>query len=315
MHKILTEAAAGSPEWLRCHSGKLGSTDVATFFKDPDTGKRIGRKSKLDLYVELTQPEKRPDLSALPQIRRGLALEPLVKEFFTIATGREVRPPIGLVQHPTLDCLAVTPDGHTLTASGEEAVFEAKTIHPMRKKEIAERGLPWDNRIQGQVIAWVLGVKYIAFAPYCLDQDSVEPVEEEADPAIHQMAGDFITDFMEKFVKKGIPPPVEEDDLATVKALYPTHYAGKVHVFDPAWELKIMRKYELAEQKGLIEKEQEALNAMLLAEMADAEYATCGVDPMGRPVHILRARTGIRKAYMVKEGTSRPLIKVSAVGG
>lgn len=312
--KVLTTSPPGTTEWHEKHRGKLGSTDFASFFRygkddGPElAGKRIGSKSELELFLEMTGRKQPTDLSEVPAVMRGVALEPVILKLYSKQSGRTVLPSVGLVQHPTLDFVACTPDAHTHNEQGEDVVVDAKSANPMKMREAEQQGISKKFRIQGEALLWTLEVRLAVFTLYCMDRDEVLPFEFEADPELQQMMGERATEFIEKHVKKDIPPQADHDDLSNVKVLYPREFKGKKIKLSPAQEVDAQLYLDLASQKTELDHVREELQARILGWMQDAEYAEFADGSA------LRARVSHRKAYTVKETVTRPLIRVAKVG-
>lgn len=313
--KLLTTARAGEPEWKAAHRGKIGSTEVASFFRDFDN-KRIGRKSTLRIWEEMTEKVEKEDISHLPVIKRGIWFEPVVAQMFTEETGREINPPFGLFQHPTLDFLVCTPDGSVASKAGAPAIWEAKSVGLHRRFEW-NKDVPMRTQIQGGTMCWVLGIQAVVFGAICLDEEEDEEggtennlllwAEKERNPQVEEIAGNVLTDFYEKNVKRDVPPD-PDGDLASVKALFPRPTIGEVVDFTRAQEITVMRKLELASMETELKHKHEALKAEIAMWMGTAEY---GRTPGGI---ILKNGLVEKDAYTVGAQSYRQIRKVKKVG-
>jgi predicted phage-related endonuclease len=314
--KILTDRPPGTPEWKAAHKGKIGSNDVASIFNvNP-------HKSAVKLWGELCEHTETEDISHLPHIRRGILLEPVVVSLFENETGMQASPSPGLVQHPTLDYVAITPD-RMLDVAGALAPLECKTVG-LHKRKTWSGDIPRNVHVQGLAQCWVLGLAIVYFAGWCLDAEPDEADDEdlplgkkqdplllwgkrEFDAAQGEVLGHEVTQFWENHVLKDTPPD-PKGDLKALKAIYPKHAAGMVKQLAAEMEIKILRNKELAAVKTASDKEQKILKAELLAELGEAEY---GETPGGL---VVRARTQSGGNYFVEPFTSRPLIMVKKVG-
>jgi putative phage-type endonuclease len=313
--KILTAAPPGTPEWLEKHKGRIGSSDLATILGvNP-------HKSRVRLWGELTGHIPREDIGHLPHIRRGILLEPVVVSLFENETKKKATASPGLVQHPTLEMVAVTPD--RLVDDGT-APLECKTVG-LHKRRDWNQETPLHVQLQGQGQLWVLDLERVYFAAFCLDAEAdSEDDEDDAEEAktedplllwqcldrrddLFEVMGNEVVKFWEDHVKTDIPPD-PGSDLKAVKAIYPTHMTGIVKTISAEAELSWIRSAELASARTQAKKEQDAEKAKILLEIGDAEYAKT---PGGI---VLRARVEPRKGYVVEPCFPRVLRKVKAVG-
>jgi putative phage-type endonuclease len=309
--QVLTSQPPGSPEWLELHKGRIGSNDIATVMGVS----RFGR-TKLRLWGELTGKLERQDISKRPEVRRGTLLEPVVIGLFEQETGRKVARSPGLVQHPSISYLAVTPDG--ITQDGL-AAFEAKTVG-MHARKNWRADVPLHVQIQGHAHMWVLGLARVSYAAFCLDADDDDLDEEDQvedslllwadrernDQLIETMGNDLV-DFWENHVQKDIPPEPGAD-IEAVKALYKKHAPGKVVELAAALEVTIRTNAEAASERTRLKKIQDACKAEIGMAMADAEY---GVTPGGI---VVRMREEPRREHTVAACSPRVLRVVKAVG-
>ncbi len=311
---VLTKDPPGSPAWLLAHKGRYGSNDVSTIMG-------VNRhKSRMRLWAEMTERTEREDLSSLPHIRRGTLLEPIVLQLFAKETGKEILPSPGLVQHPTLSCVAITPDA--MTDDGQ-AVVEVKTVG-MHMRRTWMDGVPLGVHVQGAAQSWVLGLGVMYFAAFCLDASDVDEDDEDSDgapkgdplllwakrdvnPKLIEVMGNEVVAFHEDHVLKDIPPN-PDDDLKAVKDAWKQEVRGKVIELPAELEIDLVRNFEIASLRTALKKEQDGCKARIGVAMQDAEYART---PGGLCV---RYKVEPRKGHYVEACEPRVLRKVKAVG-
>jgi len=330
---VLTKAPPGTPAWLEAHKWRIGSNDLAVLLGIP----RFGR-TKMRLWAELTGKLERDDLSNLPEIRRGVLLEPVVRRLFEDATANEVLPSPGLIQHPTLPYVACTPDGLVGTKP-----IELKTVGQYARKDW-DLGIPPGTEVQGNGHAWVLGEDAVYWAAFCMDAKKASAGDDQADdedeeenenedveipktedplllrahrPArkdLQEALGEEAVDLWENHVLKDIPPDPGHD-FKVVKAIWKksdhAKYVTLTGELEVAWirdqELK-NRASALTRELKALKKERDTLKAPILVAMKDAEY---GITP-GKI--IIRARETKGGGYFVDPYTYRPMIQVKALG-
>lgn len=129
-------------------------------------------------------------------MRRGAALEPLLAELYTEATGRRVRRSRGMVRHPRIEWAAASLD---CTVVGEHRLVELKTTGS--RQRFAD-GLPDDVRAQ---VAWGLGCTGwpVADVFVMVGDDVLPPFEVEADPALFDDLVTVAQDFRRRLAEGG----------------------------------------------------------------------------------------------------------------
>jgi len=114
-------------QWLQERKSYIGATDLAAI---------VGKnkyKTAVDVFLDKTGQVE--DVASSRKARAGLAMEPLVMEFFQEDTG--IKPlPGRLVRHPDYPFLAANLDGET----PEGDLIEAKTMDFMTREEWGEPG-------------------------------------------------------------------------------------------------------------------------------------------------------------------------------
>lgn len=298
--QVLTTDAPGSPTWKLAHKGRIGGHGAASILG-------VGYQSPLQLWAELTGKLEPEDISRKPWIRRGIALEPVVSALYAEETGRTVLPSPGLVQHPTLDWVAVTPDG---LLKGMDGVPEFKTFGLHMRKDWSAK-VPDRHYAQGQLYCVVLGVAFVSFGAMAIDDDEeAEPLLWKDEPS-NQVFQDYmmgeLVQFREKHWLTDIPPPATAKDLGALKRMFPKPAEGKVVELSSALSELWRQREEMNREKNVLEKEAEKIQATILQEIQDAEYA------VGEGF-VLRCKVEPRSGYQVEPSRPRILRKVKAVG-
>jgi len=297
---IITLAPPGTPEWLAAHKGKIGGSTVASILG-------IGRSTPLRVYAELTGKVQVEDISNQPRIRRGVRLEPVVRELYQDETGRTVLPSPGLVQHPKFDWLAGTPDG-LVDLSGVLCPWEAKTDSFYSVKKWTPPPLQYQVQVQFYMV--LLGVEMASLAAMPIDEDEDQPAVIHQDIVLDPIFCDYMMDrlvtFRDKHWLADIPPePDFTKDRDTIRGMFPHAVPGTmVEMSDEAVQ-RWAHKEQLASEKTAIEKELKAETAWLEAFMGTAEWA------MG-PGYRLKFADEFTKGYTVEPKTKRQIRKVKA---
>jgi putative phage-type endonuclease len=304
-YQVITTEPPGSPAWLDAHKGRIGGSDIACILG-------VGRKTPLRFWAEWKGKIEREDISKLPHIRRGVALEPVVKTLYTEVTNRPVLATPGLIAHPTLPWLAGTPDG-MVEINGDLGVFEAKTMGFFKKKDWADEAVPLAYQIQVHLYMILTGTEKASIAAMPIDDDEdEEPVlwrDMVIQPVFADLMMDKVQDFYERHLMTDIPPEGNwEKDRETVRKMFPREEPGRVIEMDSYMVELWAQKEALASQKTAISKELEAVVAQLEAQIGTAEMAV-------GPGWNLKFKEEIKhyKATEAREVKSRQIRKVKAV--
>ena len=300
-YDIITTEPPGSPAWLKAHEGRIGGSDVASILG-------VGRKTPLRVWAELTHHIEREDISKLPHIRLGNALEPVVKALYTESTQRPVLDTPGLIAHPTLPWIAGTPDG-MVEINGSLGVFEAKTLGFQKKKDWDGEAIPLDYQIQVHLYLVLTGCEQASIAALTKDNpgDDDEPIlwrDMVIQPVFADHMMDKLVEFREKHWLTDIPPEGNwEKDRDTIKRMFPREVEGTVMEMTEEAAQHWFNKEQLAAQKTAVSKELEAETAWLEAWMGTAARA------LG-PGFDLKFVQEQRKGYEVKPTSVRMIRKV-----
>ncbi len=300
--KVLTTEAPGTPEWLAAHQGKLGAHDIASII-------RVGRQSPLKVWAKLTQKIPVEDISGKSYIRRGIALEPVVAQLFADATKRTILPSPGLVQHPTLDWIATTPDRLMVAEGKPNGVLECKTAGFGHHRE-------WQSQVplmvQVQVAMQLSCVEMPMGSAACMPVDADDDTPDvlwadlnyDAD-LVERILGALVQ-FREKHWLTDIPPEVTDKDVDTLRKMFPTSISGKHAPLTPdieaLWEA---REAHLAEIKAHTTQADE-MKAQIQLAMGESEFLVGST-------YCLRWRNEPKAEYWVKASSTRVLRRVKSI--
>lgn len=221
--KVLTTAAPGSAEWQAARQGKIGSTAVVNILLGADRNHRTFG-SPLTEWARLTgrvtkdaMADADEDLRAI--LKWGQDSEPLHRKLLADETGGAFEGPPGVLQHDSIDWLAVSPDGYcTLPKLGRGSI-ELKAPTRYTVHEWSE-GAPLTYQVQGAAIMAV------ERTPFCLVSALIPPAPKWAivqrDPTFEQFLLDQLGAFME-LVRTDTPPPAtfRPVDKALLYKLHP----------------------------------------------------------------------------------------------
>lgn len=217
--KVLTTAAPGTHEWLAARAGKIGSTAAVNILLGADRNHRTFG-TPLTEWARLTGRAAKDALAdADDEMRKILAWgqksEPLHRQLLADETGGTFEGPPGVIQHDSIDWLAVSPDGYcTLPPAllrlyaialpdGTRGSIELKaptrfTVHEW------DEGVPLTYQVQS---ATIMAVEK---TPFCLGSALIPPSTRWAivphDAIFEQYLLDTLGHFMDFHVAKDIPP-------------------------------------------------------------------------------------------------------------
>ena len=107
----------GSAEWLASRAGKVTASRVADVMAKIKTGEAAARRDyKAQIVAEILTGMPQADSYINAEMQFGIDTEPLARAAYEAETGAIVEQ-VGLVQHPTIDRAAASPDG-LVEASG-----------------------------------------------------------------------------------------------------------------------------------------------------------------------------------------------------
>lgn len=304
--KILTTARTGTPEWLAARKGKIGGNMAADILG-------YGRNTIVNAWAELTGKIDPPDISKLPQVRRGNLLEPVILQGFQEDSGYSLLPTPGLIQHDVHEFLAGTPDALYRRPDGVGGVVDAKSVGFYKVADWAA-GIPLHVQIQVAFYALLLGpgCDLIAAAAMPVDEDEdAEPIlwdEMAVNDVVLSRMEEKLVEFWERHVIPDIPPEFDPvADRHVIKAMFPRD-VGTTMTGSEELRAKWLRIQEINKVIGdasELSKEKERLRAEIELEMGDNTWATCGD-------FRLQYRSERREEHMVKAWEGRQLRKVKA---
>jgi putative phage-type endonuclease len=319
--KVLTTELPGTPPWEAAHEGKLGAHDIASIVG-------VGRQTALQVWAKVTNHIPKEDLSGKSYIRRGIALEPVVAELYRKESRRIVRDSPGLIQHPTLDWIATTPDRVVEFGSENRAplsgcvvqsgLLECKTAGFGHSKEwLAGIPLMVQVQLQMQLACCEMSMGSAACLPVDADDDAPDVLWADLpfDAVLVDRILDKLTDFRVKFWVTDIPPQATERDLGVIRKMFPAHAPGKVipmtEQIETAWRTRERLTDEIKEEatkRGFKIKgfEDDPYKAEIVQALGDAEYA------QGEHL-LLRLRAEPRGEYWVPASSPRVLRSVKGV--
>lgn len=322
-HRVLSTEPPGSAAWRSAHKGRMGAGHIAAVLLDGEVdgrGRPLARSTITQAWAELCDHVEPEDISAKPWIKRGVALEPVVARLYSEDAQRPLFPSPGLVRHPDVDWVALTPDFRT-EIQGQPALVECKTAGFGHAAEW-EAQIPVHVMVQltMQLVVCGMDVGSAACMPIDLDDES-EPIlwqDLVLDPLLVDRIMNELTVFRERYWLRDIPPPARARDVSTLRKLFPSDVKGKVIELAPEiGELWLERAVYMQEVKSFAAERGLAVEgfkdddrkARVFQAMGDAEYATCAGDRL-----ILRCRAEPREGYTVPPTAPRILRKVKAVG-
>lgn len=152
----------GSEEWLQARLGKITASRLSDVMAKTRTGYGAGRKNYMaELLCErLTGTREESYINAAMQ--RGTELEPMARGRYEIENDLLVEE-TGLVDHPTIENFAASPDGLV----GEDGLLEIKCPNTATHIDFLRTG-KIDQKYQLQMMAQMLCTnrKWVDFVSY-----------------------------------------------------------------------------------------------------------------------------------------------------
>jgi putative phage-type endonuclease len=116
-----------TPEWYARRCGKVTASKVADVMARTKSGYSASRASYMaDLVVEAMTGQPKPNGFVSPAMQRGIDMEPIARERYSIKTGHLVEQ-IDFVDHPTIANAGASPDG--LIGNDMIVEFKAPETH------------------------------------------------------------------------------------------------------------------------------------------------------------------------------------------
>lgn len=240
----------GTPEWLEARRGLVTATDIPVL---------LG----LSPYsCEADLADEKRGLRTTEQtlrMRAGLALQDLIGEAYTEATGKAVRRFHTLVTHPELDWAGASPDFRVV---GERRLVEAKWT--TSRSRFAD-GLPQDVEAQVQ---WQLGVTGYAEADVAvLTGDELLAFPVAYDESLFDNLVTVAADFLARLALGG---PFARDE-ARVRRDHPADDGSEL-VADADLENAARALLDVRASIERLETTEKALKTAITDRMGDAAY-------------------------------------------
>jgi len=288
-------------EWLEARTRTIGASEVAAVLGlDP-------WQTPLQLYLR-----KRGEIPATEptmQMEAGHRMEPVIAEWYSDDTGREVQD-LGRYtiqrnaelpfMHATLDRIIMPCDGHEMPGT-----LQIKNVTAYKSGEWAE-GVPLHTQIQVQAEMAVAKMDWGSVAALIGGNQFVWQDQERNDDFI-VMACRKCGEFMAN-VERGIPPEASASDNDALGILWPHHVPEKVVELpmDAADWYAVIERTEAAIVELQIERD--AAKAKVKQAIGDAERGVLP-DGSGWTWKTQHVKESIRPAY-----DSRVLRRVKAKG-
>lgn len=294
--KLLTTAPAGSPEWLATRATKIGGTSAAAIICGDDPTLRTF-STPLREWMRLTGRLPEEDIAAGDDelaaiLRWGTESEPLHRKLLEQETGGTTEPPPGVVQHPTLDWFAVSPDGF-ITIEGRRHVLETKAPTRWTESEWEDGDVPLPYQVQAAAGMCVLGLEAAVVSALIPPRPRWRVIERDA--GFEQFMLDKLGHFWTQHVQKDIPPPVtaREIDKRMLIRLHPRDNGKSILLPADAEQLVEALIEARAAKKAAEEREKLLVNqvAQALGDNSEGICGTCKVTYkwQSRAEHVVRA--------------------------
>ena len=253
-------------EWLRWRKKGIGGSDVAAIL---GISKWV---AAIDLWLDKTNQKNKP-AEANEAMEWGTILEPVIREHFSVTTGKPVMEVKAMLQHPDHPFMIADVDGVTTDDSGDPAILEIKTASEYKRDEWLG-GVPTYYQTQVQHYLCVTGVSK-AYVAVLIGGNTFRVYEVDADPEIQQMLIAVEASFWNK-VQNMIRPEIDGSEAS--KALLDSIFHGGVEeeIVMPDEAVDWVNAYVAAsaEEDEAKAKKQEAANH-IKELMGDYDKATC----------------------------------------
>lgn len=256
----MTAIRQGSEEWLAARRELVTATDI---------GVLLGLspyKCEADLADEKLRGTR---VESTLRMRAGTALQPLIGEAYTEATGRKVKPWPGLAIHRGIKWAAASPDFRVV---GEKRLVEAKRTSS--RSRFAD-GLPQDIEAQ---VAWQLGVTGypVADVAVLLNDDDLQTFEVPFDAALFADLVVVAEDFRERLgtarrhllFDEPIPSGLFARDTNRIKRDYPADNGAEM-VADSDLDAAAKALTETRKRRKLLEASESALEDTIKSRMGE----------------------------------------------
>lgn len=291
-------------DWLKYRRQGIGGSDVSSIL---GINKWV---SCIELWLDKTN-QKHRSTETNEAMEWGTILEPVIRNHFSVVTGKSVKEVTAILQHPKYHFMLADVDGITSDDNGNPAVLEIKTANEYKRDEWAD-GIPAYYQTQVQHYLCVTGLSK-AYVAVLIGGSSFRIYEVDADIDIQRMLISVEKDFWNK-VQNMIRPDIDGSDAS--KELLDHIYRGGVEeqITMPDEAIEWVDKYleASAEEDNAKAIKQEASNH-LKEILGDYDKGSCmGHTITWKPVTSERLDTKALKesepdvyAKYVKNSTSR----------
>ena len=182
-------------------------------------------RSRLDAYLDKTQPQTREDVDSIP-MRRGRILEPYVAELIDAEIGLKLVHRNRRFQDAVTPYFAAEIDAEYEDEAGALQNVEIKTVSPWLAAEWGEPGsdiVPVSYLVQIQWGLAVTGRKTCRLFAL-IGFDDLRSYTFERDEALITEMRRMAREFWQVYVRTNSPPPIDADHsgvFATIKRLFP----------------------------------------------------------------------------------------------
>lgn len=212
------EACRDRADWLKRRKSGIGGSEAASLY-------HLGFNPPLAIYLDKTM--EAPDKEPTQAMKMGNVLEPVIRDLYIEATGREVwYQPLNRTFHPDHPRYFASLDGLTLDKDGNLVVFEAKTTSVYNSADWGPEGtdeVPLKYNIQCQ---WAMGITGAVRADIALLMGSEFRIYyiQRNDEIISRLR-ERADEFWKNHIEAKVPPSVEGESSDAAKdallALYP----------------------------------------------------------------------------------------------
>lgn len=323
---LLTDAPAGSPEWLKARAGRITASTAASILCPGSPGvygTPLSEYQRIRAEMEgraIDEAEPPSDDAAGDPDDDEHDESPAAKERAEFAWGRDnepghrsrleaaiaptkILPAPGVYQHGSIPWLAATPDGLLDNGDGERGVLELKAP-TFFKGHRWSLGAPIGYIVQTAVQMAVMDCKWGILSAWLPPRPRWQRVY--ADPVMWDWIQEGLYAFWHDHVLAEIPPKATgtSHDLAALKAMYPQS-SGQTKVLPASVTDPFLGWRDAKERELAAKKEKEAFLVPLLEAMGDAE---AGILPGDLGTFTLKETVQNRPAkaaYTVKFRTPR----------
>jgi putative phage-type endonuclease len=283
----------------------IGGSEVASLFG-------LGYKTKLELWLEKAG-EIEPEGPNNEVIERGTFMEEGIARWTAHRTGYRLAKMSNHIVHPENSGWGANLDYKVLDDPRGPAPCEIKSVNYFAGKRSwvlakGEEEAPPHIELQ---LHHQMGAMQAPWGVIAADVGgSLVIVEREWDDHFQERIGEEIDEFWES-IRKGTPPdPSLENDLRTLKRLYPSHTPDKVYTLDDlgADFRQHMHDLELGRQYASAgEKLKEAAQTAIWWIIGDAEVVDLGDWEGDGTRKVLSAQAQNRSGYVVEPKVVRGL--------